>query len=174
VVATDQAVDVDDGAEPFVPIRGAYRLTIGDRLRLVPPAARSRGGYLFGGAMLLLGGVQAPIGDIALGIFSAAFGLSVVTGWFSIPFSWWAMRGRRDVYEGRYEIVVTQDEVRNTCESADSTVKWTAFRPGGRELRTAFLLRHAAGVSQLLPKAAFSDGDIGRLRQVLRDRRLIP
>jgi hypothetical protein len=83
----------------FPAIRGEYQMTVGEWLRITPSLQRCVSSYLLGGVCLLLAGLFASVGDIFGPVVLCATGLVVVTGWYCVPFAWWALRGRRDIFE---------------------------------------------------------------------------
>jgi hypothetical protein len=100
----------------FPAIHGEYRNTAGEWLRIVPVVSRGGLMTLFGLVVLVVAALVAAGGEVVNAIVSAAFGLSLVTGWYCVPFVWWSMRGRRDVFEARQVLEATAEELRLTSD----------------------------------------------------------
>jgi hypothetical protein len=129
--------------------------------------------YCYGFVTLAFAAVGVASGDVLLAVISLPLAFVFFTGLLGVPFQWWAMRGRSELFEAPVVVDATSEELRMTAGYCRSSSNWSAFRPGGRELATMFILVTATKARLPIPKRAFSEADLAAFRQSLRQKHLV-
>ena len=161
-------------------IHGEYQMSAREFLGLVPSLTRSRPWFVVGGAFLLVCSLLA-IADAADGnaaglvgdLIGIGLGMAIASGWFSVPFYWWAMRGRREMFEAPVVVDASPERLGLSASYGSSASNWSSFRPGGRETPTMFVLVNVSKSKVPIPKRAFADTDVAAFGRLLRDKGLI-
>ena len=155
-------------------IHGEYQWTMGEWLRMVPGLVRGGTWFVVGFVCALFGGLVSVTGGGSFwSLLMAVYGIGLMTGWIFVPTQWWSIRGKKEILEARNVIEANATQLRVTAPYAQSVVNWSAFRPGGRETKTMFVLINPNNCKMPIPKSAFSDADGAAFRQLLTDRGLI-
>ena len=154
-------------------IHGEYQMTTGEWLRVTHSLTRGLPMYVYGSGCLAFAVLEVASGDALLAVISLPLAFVFFTGLLGVPFQWWAMRGRREIFEARIVVDATAEELRMTASYGQSSSNWSAFRPGGRELPTMLVLVTATKARLPIPKRAFSDADLAAFRQLLRHKQLV-
>jgi hypothetical protein len=154
-------------------IHGEYQMTTGEFLRVVHSLTRGLAMYCYGFVCLSFAAVDIACGDGLLAVVLLPLAFVFFTGLLGVPFQWWAMRGRTEIFEARVVVDATAEELRMTAGYGQSSSNWSAFRPGGRELATMFVLVTATKARLPIPKRAFSEADLAAFRQLLRQKHLV-
>jgi hypothetical protein len=103
-----------------------------------------------------------------IGWVSVVFGLLIITGLIAIPFIWWAVRRRKDLLLSERHLTVDGSGIRIVTPTTNVEQTWTTFRTV-REQFDGFVLEYGTGVSLLIPKHAFSEGDLDTFRVLADD-----
>jgi hypothetical protein len=159
---------------PLAPIDVVARPTAGDYLSNSMALTRSS---MFATALGTFGTVTgflalAVAGD-AFGLIPLIGGLAFVTGLFSVPFVWWAIRQRRDLVLAPVHVIADDDGITWETDAFTTRHDWKVFRKV-REMRGGFLLDTGANVAMLLSKRGIDDGDIERLRALFIAKDVMP
>jgi hypothetical protein len=116
---------------------------------------RSRGFRIAAIVMIVIGLVPIVDGGWIAGLPPLAFGVLFGTGWFAIPFSWWMLRKRPDLFENEYELRADERGVAFAYPTSQGAYAWSTFRrtylAGGY-----YLLDSGAGVVVPVPETAFA------------------
>jgi hypothetical protein len=145
----------------------------GEWLGTIPGLARGPLMYVLGCLVLFSVLVAILAADVLGALIGLALAAVLMTGLIGVPFQWWAMRGRREIFEGRVVVDATADELRMNASYGQSAISWSSFRPRGRETRTMFVLVAPSRCKLLIPKRAFSDADLAAFSQLLRQKDLV-
>jgi hypothetical protein len=154
-------------------IHGEYQMKTGEWLRAIPGLARGPLLYVLGCLVLVSVLVDILAADLLQALIGLALASVLMTGLIAVPFQWWAMRGRREIFEGRVVVDATADELRTNAGYGQSAIRWSSFRPGGRETRTLFVLVNPSRSKLLIPKRAFADADLAAFGKLLRQKNLV-
>jgi tetrahydromethanopterin S-methyltransferase subunit F len=122
---------------------------------------------------LALGIVGAVItGDVGSAVIPIAYGLVMVTGAFSVPFVWWAVRRRPDLLLAAHTVEADESGLTMSTNNAAGRQDWSVYRTGS-ETAHAFILGTGAGMSFLVPKRGGTAEQIDAFRQLLDDAGLL-
>jgi hypothetical protein len=149
-----------------MPIVVRYRSRLSDQLHVAMVAGRHSTAYTAIGSVFLVVGVGNAVllGD-ATGVLLALLGLSVVSGWFSVPFAWYAVRRAPQVLDQEWETSATSDGLLERSATITLEARWSTFREVQETNRVFLLYGPTGGV--FIPKRAFSDDELTAFRVLL-------
>ncbi len=156
--ATDAA---PDGAVRFrtVPTMASYlRLNVAVVRRSRP--AQLVGGFIFGT------GLVTVMDGVIFGAVSLVLGLLFATGYFVVPFLWFAVRRRRDLLLAPVDITADATGLICAMPMSTTTNAWSVYRRV-RETSDAFLLGIGTGSSGFVLKQGVDPAVLDRFRAVL-------
>ena len=150
---------------PDTRIRAAYRLGPSEYMTAVLVLSqRSRPAFVVGilstsvGVVaLVIGlGLQDPISFVMNALVPIVFGVALVTGWYCVPFSWYAIRKR----------------LRFRTTMYDTRIAWPYVRRV-RDLGRFLFFDNGAGGSLFVPERALDAASMATLRRILGARGLL-
>jgi hypothetical protein len=159
-----------DGDAAIESVRVSYRLGLMEYLGVIAVLSRaSRGSRII--ALFIIGlslvawfvGVEAPgwVPTLVIGIL-------LLTGLFTVPFAWLAVRRRRDLVEVPVQVVVDATGLKTVTTYGDSHVAWQLF-VRVREMGDWFWFETGVGATHLLPKRALTPADIVTFRRIIAE-----
>ena len=114
--------------------------------------------------------VTSIVGFVLLGepvvLLMLLFGLSFLTGAFSVPFVWWAIRRRRDLVLAPVEVDADAEGLSLTASYATSRQSWSVYRRV-RETERAFVMDTGAGPGAIITKRSVAPADLEAFRALL-------
>jgi hypothetical protein len=126
-----------------------------------------------GVAALVIGlGFQDPVTfvvDAALPIF---FGVALFSGWYCVPFWWYAMRKRPDLFNAQMTFEADASGLRYQTSMYDNRIAWPYVRRV-RDLGRFLFFDNGAGGSLFVPERALDVESMATLRQILGARGLL-
>ena len=145
-----------------------FRYTLGDYLlgTLIGNAV-SFGNAAFG-SFITTAGVVLLLQDNPSGWVSVLIGATVLSGIYTVPFTWLAVRQRRDLFLGPRHVAIDSSGLRVESDIAKVEQTWATFRRV-QQRPDGFVLDYGAGVALLIPNHALGAHDAANLRQ-LADR----
>jgi ADP-ribose pyrophosphatase len=157
--------------EPGSTISVNYRLRLREYIGAIALLTRhSRGTQVFGLVMIALGVVPIALGvpDVLAWLPPIVLGLSFLTGLFTVPFAWFAVRRRRDIVEQPIQMVADAAGITQTTPFGQGHLAWPIFARV-REIGTWFFLDTGTGASQIIPKRALSPEELAIFRKLIAD-----
>jgi ADP-ribose pyrophosphatase len=155
----------DGGAES---IEVTYRVRLAEHLLAVAVLTRhTRSAQVFGAVATVIGGL-ALINhfDASAWLPLLIFGILTLSGFFSVPFVWLAVRRRRELIEEPTNLVVDSTGLTHRRSFGESHLAWHVF-DRVRELGGWFFLDTGAGANYLIPKGAFSAEELATFRRLI-------
>ena len=169
--ATPDGGAAEPTAEPGPRISVNYRLRLREYIGAIALLTRhSRGTQVLGLVMIALGIVPLVLGvtDVLAWLPPIALGLSFLSGLFTVPFAWFAVRRRRDLVEQSIQMVADASGISQTTPFGQGHLAWPIFARV-REIGSWFFLDTGTGASQLIPKRALSPEDLAIFRKLIAD-----
>jgi hypothetical protein len=155
-------------------VRAQYRITAGDVMRASASLTRaSVGNRLFSLVMIGLGIVNLLIDQIAFGTASLLIGVSLLTGVLTVPFAWYQVRKRPELFDQDAEFIADEEGLRYTSPFGSGSSPWNAFKRV-REMSGYFFLDSGVGANMILPLRAFDDESLAHLHRILFDAGFSP
>jgi hypothetical protein len=96
------------------------------------------------------------------------FGLLVITGIFTLPFAWYALRKRRELVEQPTTLVLDATGLTFGSSFGQSHLGWSLYARI-REVSDWFFFDTGAGVNVMIPKRVFSPTDLAEFRRILAE-----
>jgi hypothetical protein len=142
-----------------------YSLELGDYVRSsIINSAGSWANAAVASALVAMG-LFLIVRNDQIGWVSVIFGLLIITGGMTIPIIWWAARRRKDLLLSQRQLTVDGSGVRIVTPNTNVEQSWSTFRTV-REQSDGFVLDYGTGVSMLIPKHAFAEGDLDTFRML--------
>ena len=157
--------------EPGSTISVNYQLRLREYIGAIALLTRSsRGTQVLGLVMIALGIVPVVIGvtDVLAWLPPIVLGLSFLSGLFTVPFAWFAVRRRRDLVEQPIQMVADGSGISQTTPFGRGHLAWPIFARV-REIGKWFFLDTGTGVSQLIPKRALTPEELAIFRKLIAD-----
>lgn len=166
---------------PNTRIRAVYQLRPNEYLTAVRVLSqRSKLGLVVGilstavGVVALVVGLgfQDPVSfvlDAGLPIF---FGVALFSGWYCVPFSWYAMRKRPDLFNAEMTFEADDSGLRYQTTMYDNRIAWPYVRRV-RDLGRFLFFDNGAGGSLFVPERALDVESMATLRRILGARGLL-
>jgi ADP-ribose pyrophosphatase len=148
-----------------------YQLRLREYIGAIALLTRhSRGTQVFGLVMIALGIVPLVLGvtDVLGWLPPVVLGLSFLTGLFTVPFAWFAVRRRRDLVEQPIKLVADATGISQTTPFAQGHLAWPTFARV-REIGNWFFLDTGTGASQIIPKRVLSPEELATFRKLIAD-----
>jgi ADP-ribose pyrophosphatase len=158
-------------AAPGSTISVNYQLRLREYIGAIALLTRhSRGSQVLGLVLIALGIIPLVVGvsDVLAWLPPIALGLSFVTGLFSVPFAWFAVRRRRDLIEQPILLVADSSGIGQTTPFGRSHLAWQMFSRV-REIGGWFFLDTGTGASQLVPKRGFAPEELATFRKLIAE-----
>ena len=166
---------------PDTRIRAAYRLGPSEYMTAVRVLSqRSRPAFVVGilstsvGVVaLVIGlGLQDPISFVMNALLPIVFGVALVTGWYCVPFSWYAIRKRPELFDAEMTFEADDSGLRFRTTMYDTRIAWPYVRRV-RDLGRFLFFDNGAGGSLFVPERALDAESMATLRRILGARGLL-
>ena len=130
-------------------------------------AMASRGNQLFGFGLIAISLVPLLIGgEFLTALPGLIIGTLVVTGLLMVPFIWYQIRKRPELFSQTSEVDADEAGLRYASPFGSGTYPWSAFKRV-REMGGFFFLDTGVGANVFIPLSAFDDGGMARFRALL-------
>jgi YcxB-like protein len=146
------------------PITGSYQTSMREYLRQAP--ALNRGTKFsngFGALTVLLALLSLP--DPIPVALELALAAALVSGYYCVPFTWLALRSRKQLVERPIEVVADDDGLHFKQGPVEIDAPWEETRRL-REEGDHFVLMARYPRAYILPKRAFNPAQLDALRQL--------
>ena len=158
-----------DGAEP-PSVRLTYQLRMIEYLGAMSILARSSRSLRAFAALLIASGLFTLFlgADPFTWLPPLVFGVLVITGIFTLPFAWYALRKRRELVEQPTTLVLDATGLTFGSSFGQSHLGWSLYARI-REISDWFFFDTGAGVNVMIPKRVFSPTDLAEFRRILAE-----
>jgi ADP-ribose pyrophosphatase len=163
-------VDPAESINQSESIKLTYRIRPAEYVGAIALLTRhSRGIQIFGAVMTAIGVLALIVGaDLGTWVPAVAFGMLLLSGLFMVPFAWFAIRRRRDLFEGPTELTMDSSGITYITSFGQSHVGWELFARV-REVGDWFFLDVGTGANYYIPKRALSAADLATFRRLIAE-----
>lgn len=166
---------------PNARIRAVYRLRPNEYMTAVRVLSqRSKPAVVVGllstalGVVALVIGLalQDPISFVVNAGLPIVFGIALVSGWYCVPFSWYSMRKRPELFDAEMTFEADASGLRYQTTMYDTRIAWPYVRRV-RDLGRFLFFDNGAGGSLFVPERALDAESMATLRRILGARGLL-
>jgi ADP-ribose pyrophosphatase len=162
------SADPSAGAAVPGPVRVSYRLSLIEYLGAIVLLARSSRGMRAFGAVITVSGAYALIAglDPLTWLPPLVFGPLVLSGAFTLPFAWYALRKRRELVEQPTTLLLDATGVTFASSFGESHLDWSLYARI-REVGDWFFFDTGAGTNFMMPKRIYSPPELATFRKLI-------
>jgi hypothetical protein len=163
------------------PVRAVYHLAPGEYSTAVRVLVR-RSKFATGvglivtamGLMSLLSGMglESPVSFVMTVLLQVVVGTALLTGWHCMPFTWYTMRRRPELFSGEMTFEMDDTGMRFRTTMYESRVAWAYVRRA-RDLGRFLFFDSGTGANLFVPERAFDPAAIVTVRRTLVERGLL-
>lgn len=117
-------------------------------------------------------GLESPVSFVLTVALQVVIGVALLTGWYCVPFTWYATRRRPGVYDGEMMFEMDDTGMRFRTSMYDSRVAWAYVRRA-RDLGRFLFFDSGTGVNMFVPERAFDPASLVTVRRTLAERGLL-
>lgn len=166
---------------PAPPIKAVYSLAPNEYTKAVRVLSqRSRVGFVMGAVFAIIAVweivvehlYEEPIALLIGAGIPILFSVGFLTGWYCVPFCWYAVRRRPELFSAEMTFEMDDAGLRFQTAMYDSRVAWPYVRRV-REIGPFLFFDNGAGSNVFVPERAFDTPTLATVRRKLADRGLL-